>query len=310
MNKKIIAALIALTLLTPATSHALTASLKNNTQAVPTLAILDTAVDTSIPLFKGKIIYEVCILEWTTCPNGTNFMEGPGSATLPYNSIIKNGFSHGTQMVSAALQTNPNMNIVFVRVIGQNINFDRQITTELTVVNALNWVYSNKDKFNIQAVAMSQGDNNPSGLSDYCPNTPKTQSLIKQLSDSQIPSFFAIGNGSNYKRIDWPACLPESMAIGAGSKNGIESWNNFDQSRVDFFANGRATLILPGNTVVASTGTSISTQVAAAQWVALKTAKTNLTMSQITDLFARTSMPIKGKQGTGKLINLSKALNG
>lgn len=310
MNKKIIAALVALTLLTPATSYALTASLKNNTQAVPTLAILDNAVDTSIPLFKDKIIYEVCILEWTTCPNGTNFMEGPGSATLPYNSITKNGFSHGTQMVSAALQTNSNMNIVFVRVIGQNINFDRQITTELTVINALNWVYSNKDKFNIQAVAMSQGDNNPSGLSDYCPSTPKTQSLIKQLSDSQIPSFFAIGNGSNYKRIDWPACLPESMAIGAGSKNGIESWNNFDQSRVDFFANGRATLILPGNTVVASTGTSISTQVAAAQWVALKTAKPNLTMSQITDLFARTSMPIKGKQGTGKLINLSKALNG
>jgi len=310
MNKKIISALVALTLITPATSHALTASLKNNTQAVPTLAILDTAVDTSIPLFKDKIIYEVCILEWTTCPNGTNFMEGPGSATLPYNSIIKSGFSHGTQMVSAALQTNPNMNIVFVRVIGQNINFDRQITTELTVVNALNWVYSNKDKFNIQAVAMSQGDNNPSGLSDYCPNTPKTQSLIKQLSDSQIPSFFAIGNGSNYKRIDWPACLPESMAIGAGTKNGIESYNNFDQSRVDFIANGRATLILPGNTVVAGSGTSIATQVAAAQWIVLKTAKPDLTMSQIIDLFARTSMPIKGKQGTGKLINLSKALNG
>ena len=43
--------------------------------------------------------------------------------------------------------------------------------------------------------------------------------------------------------------------------------------------------------------------------VVLKTAKPDLTMSQIIDLFAKTSMPIKGKQGTGKLIDLNKALN-
>jgi hypothetical protein len=307
MNKKILAALVALTLIAPTTSHA---SLKNRNIPTPTLAILDTAIDTSIPAFKDKIVYEVCILEWTTCPNGTTFMEGPGSATLPFNSITKSGFAHGTQMVSAALQANPNLNIVFVRIIGQNINFDRQITTENTIVNALNWVYLNKDKFNIQAVSMSQGDSNASGLPDYCPSTPRTQSLIKQLADSQVPTFLPIGNGSNYKRIDWPACIPESMAIGAGSRNGIESWNNFDQSRVDFFANGRAELTIPGNTVSRFTGTSIAAQVAASQWIALRTAKPNLTMSQINEIFANTSNPIKGRQGTGKLIDLKKALNG
>jgi hypothetical protein len=51
MNKKILVGLTALALLIPSTSHA---SIKNRTISVPTLAILDTALDTSIPSIKGK----------------------------------------------------------------------------------------------------------------------------------------------------------------------------------------------------------------------------------------------------------------
>ena len=69
MNKKIITALIALTLIVPATTHAVDAP------KTATLAIIDTAIDTSLPLFSGKIVHEVCILEWNSCPNGTSFME-------------------------------------------------------------------------------------------------------------------------------------------------------------------------------------------------------------------------------------------
>ena len=307
MNKKLITALVALTLIVPTTSHA---SLKNRNITPPTLAVLDTAIDMSIPSFKDKVIYEVCILEWTTCPNGKSFMEGPGSATLPHNAITKNGFAHGTQMVSAALKANPNLKIVFVRIIGQNVNFDRQISTEATVYNALNWVHANKERLNIQAVSMSQGDHNLGSLPNYCLNTPNTEGLIKKLAQIQVPVFLPVGNGYDYKRIDWPACLPDSMAIGAGSKNGIELWNNFDQARIDFFANGKDDLISPGNVIVRSSGSSISAQVVAAQWMAIKAAKPNLTMSQINDLISATSRPIKGKMGNGKLVDLARALNG
>jgi len=65
-----------LTLALPSVSHA---NVRNETTSVPSLAILDTGLDTSIPSIKEKLIYEVCILEWTTCPNGQSFMEGPGS---------------------------------------------------------------------------------------------------------------------------------------------------------------------------------------------------------------------------------------
>ena len=311
MNKKIAVGILALTMVVPSTSHA---NIKNSTVPVPTLAILDTALDTSIPSIKEKLVYEVCILEWTTCPNGQSFMEGSGASHLPLSSITKNGFDHGTQMASVAIAANPNMNIVFVRVIGQNINFDRQITGEKTVYSALDWVYANKDKFNIQAVSMSLGDSNISGVGHYCPVTPNTQQSIKNLLSAGIPTFFPTGNGRNYNRIDWPSCIPESFAIGAGSRNGIELSSNSDQLLTDFYALGNTKAIYPGNVVKNASGTSVSAQIAASQWIVLKQSKPGYTVQQIADLITKTSTKInRGKKfpnSFGNLFDLGKALNG
>jgi hypothetical protein len=52
MNKKYIIGGIVLSLLVPAASYADT-----TTSTGPTIAILDTAIDTSIPELNGKIIY-------------------------------------------------------------------------------------------------------------------------------------------------------------------------------------------------------------------------------------------------------------
>lgn len=311
MNKKILVALIATLISIPTHSYASkSVSLKNSTQSVPTLAILDTALDTSLPHIKSKLIHEVCILEWNTCPNGFSFMEGTNSSTLPALSIVRNGFDHGTQMVSAAIQANPNMNIVFVRIIGQNINGDRQIATEATVYNALDWVLNNKDKFNIQAVSMSQGHGNLMPGSDYCPKTPITEAKVKALAGLGVPVFAASGNNRNYTKIDWPSCIPSVMSVGAGTRNGIELYSNHDSNLLDFYANSRATVITAGNRSVNATGTSISTQIAAASWVAVKSKNPNLTLTQVYDLLKKTSRSIKGRQGTGGLIDLPAALNG
>ena len=311
MNKKIAVGILALTMVVPSTSHA---NIKNRTVTVPTLAILDTALDTSIPSIKEKLVYEVCILEWTTCPNGQSFMEGPGASHLPLSSITKNGFDHGTQMASIAIAANPNMNIVFVRIIGQNINLDRQITGEKTVYSALDWVYANKDKFNIQAVSMSLGDHNLSKIGHYCPVTPNTHQSIKNLLSAGIPTFFPTGNNSDYSMIDWPSCIPESFAIGAGSRNGIELVSNSDQLLTDFYALGNTKAIYPGNVVKNASGTSVSAQIAASQWIVLKQSKPGYTVQQITDLINKTSTKInRGKKfpnSFGNLFNLDKALNG
>jgi len=309
MNKKILLGLVALTLVIPSTSHA---NVKNRTVSVPTLAILDTGLDTSVPSIKDKLVYEVCILEWTTCPNGQSFMEGPGSANIPLQSITKNGFSHGTQMASAAISTNPNMNIVFVRIIGQNINGDRQITNEQTIYNALNWVYANKDRFNIQAVSLSQGSRGLLDSASYCPSTPTTQKSITDLLSAGIPTFTAVGNRSDYKRIDWPSCIPQAVAVGAGSKNGIETYNNYDPALLDMYSIGQLRVYSPGNTLGFASGSSIAAQTAAANWIALKQLKPEYTIAQLNDLIANKSTVIKmGKRfpQIGKLFELKTVLS-
>ena len=310
MNKKLTAVLITLTLLSPT---AATAALKSTTLQTPTIAILDTALDTSVPEFQGRIAYEVCILEWNSCPNGQAFMEGTGSSVLPSSIISKNGFDHGTQIASIAVATNPNVKIVFVRIVGANSNGLRQATGEATVYNALDWVIRNKDKLNIQAVSMSQGHSagrNPDP--NYCPSTPITEGKINTLMNSGIPVFFPTGNARNYSKIDWPACIPSAIAIGATMPaETIAIYSNHDPLLTDFFALGQVKATNPGGKVVNVGGTSAATVIAATQWATIKSAKPHLTYSEIYNLISKTSKPTYNSKITnGKLINLQGALNG
>ena len=308
MNKKITTALIAILLVVPTASHA---ALKN-TNIEPTLAILDTAIDTSLPAFKDKIIQEVCLLERGPCPNGQTYMEGPGAASMPSSLITKNGFDHGTQMAYIAIANNPNMKIVFVRIIGNNPDGIRQVATEAAVYNALQWVIDNKDKYNIKAVTMAQAARNFVAGTDYCPKTPVTQSKIQSLLEKGIPVFLPAGNDFDYTRINWPACLPESIAVGATMPTkAVAVYTNYDAKLIDFFAQGTTTSYGPGNIKVPIAGTSASIQSAAATWIAVSSAKPSLTYIQIYDLISKTSLntsnsKIKG----GKLIDLQGALNG
>lgn len=92
MNKKLLSAFIAaITLLTSFNMA------KADEPRPATVAILDTALNTSLPIFKDRIVQEVCILEFPSCANGKNFMEGSGAAFMPLKQMSLNGFNHGTK---------------------------------------------------------------------------------------------------------------------------------------------------------------------------------------------------------------------
>jgi hypothetical protein len=310
MNKKLITALVALSLIVPTTAHA---ALENKTAQLPTVAILDTAIDTSLPAFKGRIVQEVCILDWTTCPNGSNFMEGPGAASMPADLIKINGFDHGTQMTSVLMDSNPNMNVIFIKVIGNTATGGRQIAFESTVFNALNWVKANASRYNIQAVTMAQGHHNLGVAgTDYCPKTPSTQSSVENLASAGIPVFFPSGNGRDYKRLDWPACIDASVSVGYVDRIGeIAANSNYDEAKLDFFAPGFFTVAGPAGLVKNISGSSAAIQSAAGSFIALKSSKPNLSMQSLIDLLKSTSKNTAGRQGTiKKLIDLSSAMSG
>lgn len=304
MNKKLISAISAVALTLPIT--VITAEAKADTQAT-TVAVLDTAINSSLPIFKDKIAYEVCILEWASCPNGQKFMEGPGSANLPL-SILNNGqgFDHGTQMASVAVSTDPNIKIVFVRVIGNTPQGSRQTTTDAGIALALKWVLDNKSKYNIQSVVMSQANHGiVTTQTEYCPTTVTVRSMISSMLSSNLPTFFPAGNSRDYSRLSWPACINESISVGmADQYDEIDNMSNYDKSRLDFYATGNMRVTAPDGSIKNGAGSSISAQVAAATWAGLKHKNPSLTYQQTLDILNNTSKAIKGAKGQyGKLID-------
>lgn len=306
MNKKLITSVLVALLITPAVAKA-------EPSQAPTVAVIDTALDTSMPFFKDRVVFEACVLEYNSCPNKQSIMEGPGSATMPIEFMRKNGLDHGTQMAYTVLSQNKDIKIVFIRIAGITPNGTPQRPSEVTFIKALDWVISNQSKFNIQAVSMSQGSSSNLGRGlDYCPKTVSTQSRIKNLISLGVPTFVPTGNGRDLNRIEWPACLNESIAVGAVDQyQEIPLWSKIDINKTDFYALGVLDVLGPNSTSVRALGTSVSVQVAAATWMKLKSAKPTYTFDQLYSTFTKTAVVVKNPQGlSGRMMYIEGALNG
>ena len=316
MNKKIITALVAFTLALPITANAAPkVNLKSTALSAPTVAILDTAIDMSQSKFQNSVVQEVCLIEiffdsTARCPNGLTSMEGPGAATLPKDKLALGGFDHGTLMADQALQTNPNVKIVFIRIIGQRENGAREYTNEATVYNALQWVINNQSKFNIQSVAMAQGSHALGAAgTDYCPKTPTTVEKVKALNALNVGVFFPAGNNSDYLRVDWPSCIPETISMGATMPTeSIAPYSNYDKL-VDFYARGTTVLYGLGGQKTNFAGSSASVLVGATSWATIKSVKPELNYTEIYNLISKTSkVTLSSRVPSGKLIDLGKAI--
>jgi subtilisin family serine protease len=254
---------------------------KGNTK--PTIAVIDTGIDATHSLVSGRIVYEVCVLDFKSCPNRQNFMEGAGAATLDPLKASKNGFYHGTQIASVITQSNPNVNLVVIRIVPMTATGFRASTSLTAVQRALEWVDKNHQTYNIVAVNMSQTYSSKSA----CTKNVPIENAINSLAAKNIPSFFPTGNGYNYSKTDFPACVSSSISVGATDPSyggqmspALYSNNSLD---TDFFALGTMFAASPNNKTANSVGTSNSSALIAAKWVAVKELNPTLSMSQVYD---------------------------
>ena len=205
------------------------------------IVIIDTAIDSSIPELKAKLVQEVCILGSMVCPNGQKFQEGVGAATLPSLQARKGGFEHGTAMALIANQVNPDANIIFIRIAGvlKNGRMDTYNINEVT--KAITWVVANKEKYNIVSVSASMGNHNLNPGPKYCPIRSTHSVLIgdmNKLIALNVATMFAAGNGRDYKRIDFPACIPEAVSIGGATEDDAMAPYSNAAPEVDFYSLG------------------------------------------------------------------------
>jgi hypothetical protein len=266
------------------------------------LVVIDTALNSDQIEIAGNIKYEVCILDWSVCPNGENFMEGKGSAYLTPRFISSNGFNHGTQMVSAALKTNPNLQIIFIRIVGNSTSGARLNVSPFAVAKALKWVSDNKERFPIGAVAMSQGHRNLSLLTRYCPIESAVESMVESLLQKGVPVFVPAGNSRDYERLDWPACIPSTISIGAlTSDRKIASYGNLDPKVLDFFEVGEVKINDFDGQLRTAIGSSVSVQVAAAKWMKIIEMNPSFTYEQKMDFLVNNCTKVSDARITGAL---------
>jgi hypothetical protein len=250
------------------------------------LVIIDTGFDTSLPIIKDAIVYESCIMFWLGCPNGTSFQEGPGASALPTNISNTSNMSHGTQMASIAMKANPGQKLVLIRVVAYNARGERMNISDSTVVNVFKWIVSKLIELNIGAVAMAQGYHPTGSGKNYCPRNAELEKMILDLKIANVPVFLPTGNASDKSRIDWPACIPAAIAIGAMSSKGqIADYSNYDRNLVDFYTPGNAEALLPGGLPSSAVGTSVSTLIAASYWLSVANLKPELTVPEVSQLF-------------------------
>lgn len=315
MRRFFILSIIA-SILIPAGSAKANVTPQSGLQA-PTLVIVDTALDTSMSIFKDKLVQEVCIVEFDVCPNGKAIMEGPGSATLPRDLLVRKDLEHGTQMASLALRTNPQIKLIFIRIAGVDSKTKLlKPRGNRTIEMVLDWIIANQSKYNIHAVAVTQSTYNVSSPklpfylsapgTDYCPKYPNTEVKINQLIKIGVPTFFPTGNNRDQSRVGWPSCIASSIAVGAVYDYGdVADYSNNDVKLVDFYAQGNNQVLSPGNKLVGTNGTSGAAIIASTIWTTVKTKRPELDFNQTFKSIIETAKTARFLSNT-KLVNSNK----
>ena len=181
----------------------------------PTVVIIDTAFDTTVPELQGKVIQEVCVIEGTSCPNKTGFQEGLGSASLPSSIALSGGFEHGTYMATVATTVNPNANLILIRIAGINKSNRMLSASPNAITMALNWVKNNTSKYNIVATSTSLSNTVFNRTGNYCKIGADLQNVIVALQSLNVAAVFSAGNTRDILRVSYPACIPQAIAVGA-----------------------------------------------------------------------------------------------
>ncbi len=186
------------------------------------LAIIDTAIDSSR---MPNVIHEVCFTYNKTCNNKASYDEGPGAARI--NDWKIKGALHGFSMAQVAVQADPSVKIVFLRISDEKVydTFSIIRNDGGSMSRALEWVSNNASKFNIKAVSISQSRSN--FAVGTCPSDKLFESSVAKLKVQNVPTFVATGNDGKKNQIGFPACVTGVYSVAGtdANKNVIKSSN-------------------------------------------------------------------------------------
>lgn len=294
MKKLLLVVAIVATSLTPA--HA---------EPTQTVAVIDSGVNTA--LFTN-IVTEVCILEYSYCPNGKPFMEGKGASNTPITTNAS--LNHGTEMISIINKVNPSVGIIPIRIVGITDKGNPYIYSNNAVKSGLDWVVANYAKYNITAVNVSQGN-----IFAGCRVPAGTAEAVATLKANNVAVIGASGNGSSRTDMDSIACLPDVISVGATdnpqsgtsgltydakAKPYIARYSN-GNAQTSFYLNARMFVLQSNGTQRFTVGTSNSTASLTGLWTLNRKSSVAETKATLDSL---STMTASNEWLTGKYLQL------
>lgn len=268
------------------------------------IAIIDSGINQE--LFQGIIADQVCILEYSNCPNGLRSMDGAGAANT--GVVTNTVLAHGTEMASIIHQVNPSAQLIPIKIVGTVSPNAPMIYSNNAVKLALDWVIANRTKYNITAVNVSQG-----AIFAGCQVPAGTQTDVETLKSFNVPVIAATGNNSNRIAMNSIACLPNVISVGATDNPALMGGAAYNPNAnptiglysngnalTSFYLNGRWITTEPSGNIQFNVGTSCSSAALAGWW----TLNYQGTYSSTYNWLINKSVPASNSWLSGKYIKL------
>lgn len=246
-----------------------------------TVAVIDQGVNLTHEYFAGQVVDGICVYQTGSpnlCPNGSKYQTGIQAASQRFaRGIIVASENHGN-MVSGLIAGKPNAQAPGGIAPNAKLLMANTDLALPSLVSALNYIYDNREKYNIVAVSMSFGIGGGSSREyildcNLNPDYAQLKATLSKLRAAGIMPFAASGNGYilNEVTVSAPTCLTEAVTIGAVDPAGKVSMYSTMNSKVELLGTDYAKT---ANTFGYQTagGTSAATPVIAASYALLRQA--------------------------------------
>ena len=298
------------------------------------VVVIDQGLDTTHPAFSNvNVVAEACFTTnmtvgsstyEVTCPGGTTTAFGTGAA-LPTGVASPYFHSHGQHVTGTVAGDDgvvggfrgiaPNADVIAINTSSENLTTSSLPTLFVTdTTAALEWVYDNRNTYNIVVVNMSLGGSKFSSETDCQQNDTARGQVIDNLTAEGIAVIASSGNNGYSDGIGRPAC--HANAISVGSTEVINTLTDLDPGQINCntpsnnddvssFSNSVSflDLLAPGQCVLSATfgsantyeswqGTSMSAPHVAGAWAILAQAYPAANVADILNAFKTTGVTV------------------
>lgn len=287
-----------------------------------TVAILDTGVDKSHPMIRGKVIAESCYSTNSSASSAVSLCPGRATSSTVTDSALPcpSGCEHGTHVAGIVAGNSvtyggqtfsgvaKDARIIAIQVFTE-VNSEDECGEEDTpcylafdsdIISGLQRVLELRTTYTISSANMSLGGGR------YFSNCDDSDGAMKQAIDllraANIATIVASGNDGFKDSMSSPGCISTAISVGAtrDTSNRVSNFSN-SASFLSLLAPGAGiTSAVPGGSYERWSGTSMATPHVSAAWAIVRQKSPAASVTTVLNALATSGVAIADTNGISK----------